>query len=132
MAITKEGGRQWPLVAKLSFGFADFTGSSGVALDAIDIPAGGSVTACRLTITEVFNSATSDIIDVAGAGTSLAATDVTALGTTADTSINSTAMTAVTAVTLEWTGSGAVPSTGAGFLLIEYIIDDKANEVQPV
>ena len=131
MAITKNGGRQWPLVAKVDFGFADFAGQSGVALSAIDIPADASVTAARLTITEVFNSATSDAIDVAGAGISLAAVNAQALGSTADTSIDSTASTAVTAVTLEWTGVGAVPTTGAGHLIVEYIQDGKANEVQP-
>ena len=132
MAITKQGGRQWPLVAKLSFGFADFAGQSGVALDAVDLPAGASVIAASLTITEVFNSGTSDAIDIAGAGTSLAATNAQALGTTADTSLDSTALAVNTAVTLEWTGVGAVPTTGAGFALIEYIQDGKANEVVPV
>ena len=132
MAITKNPGRQWALVAKVPFGFADFAGNSGVALEAVDLPVGASLTSASLTITEVFDSATSDAIDIAGAGASLAATDAQVLGTTEDTSIDSTALAVQTAVTLEWTGVGAVPTTGAGFALIGYVIDGRANEVQPV
>lgn len=131
MAITKNPGRQWALVAKVAFGFADFLADSGVALDAVDLPVGASVTGASLTIDEVFDSGTSDAFDVAGAGVSLAATDGQALGTTVDTSLDSTALAVQTAVTLEWTGVGAPPTQGSGFLLIDYIMDGRANEVVP-
>ena len=131
MAITKNPGRQWALVAKVAFGFADFAGESGNPLAAVALPVGASLIGASLTITEAFNSGTSDVIDIAGAGASLAGTDVTSLGTTQDTSIDSTAVAVKTDVTLEWTGVGAVPTTGAGFALIEYIQDGRANEVVP-
>jgi len=133
MAITKDGGRQYPLVAKLSFGFADFAGSSGVALPAIDLPAGASVLEATLTVTTIFNSATTDLLEMAGAGITLGAADNgSSLGTKTTTALDSTALTAAATVTIEWTGVGAVPTTGAGFAMVKYIMDGKANEVQPV
>lgn len=131
MAITKNPGRQWALVAKVAFGFADFLADSGVALPAVDLPVGASVTGASLTIDEVFDSGTSDTFDIAGAGTSLVGTDGQVLGTTVDTSLDSTALAVQTPVTLEWTGVGGAPTQGSGFLLIEYVQDGRANEVVP-
>jgi hypothetical protein len=132
MAITKQGGRQWPLVAKVSFGFADHS-ASGAADECIDLPAGASVIGASITITEVYNSATSDLLELAGAGITVGGADNgSTLGTYEASSLDMTALTVNTAVTLEWTGSGAAPTTGAGFALVEYIQDGKANEVVPV
>ena len=132
MAITKNPGRQWPLVAKVSFGFADFAGQSGVALAAIDLPAGASVLDASITITEVFNSATSDLLEMAGSGITVGGADNgSTLGTYVTSTLDSTALAVATSVTIEWTGSGAVPTTGAGFGMVEYIMDGKANEVVP-
>jgi len=135
MAITKNADRQYPLVAKVSFTYADFTGSTGVGLTALDMPGSARIIGGALNITTVFDSATSDTIDV-GDGTTaaryLAALDVTALGRTVlvpDQLDNDTSGTS--AVFLEWTGVGAVPSAGAGFLEVEYVMSDRANEVQP-
>lgn len=131
MAITKKPGRQWPLVAKVPFAFADF-GASGVAEPALDLPAGASVIAASLTITTVFDSVTSDAIDLAGGGVTLSAVDGQVLGSTADTTIDSTALTVLTTLTIEWTGVGGSTANGAGFALVEYIINDRSTEVQPV
>ena len=130
MAITKEGGRQWPLVAKMAFAIGDF-GASGVAEDAIDLPAGASVISASITIDVAFDSVTSDSLDVAGAGITLAGTDGQALGTTEASAIDSTALTVNTPVTLEWTQVGGAGTAGTGFLLVKYIQDGKANEVVP-
>ena len=130
MAITKDGGRQWPLVAKVNFGFADLTDET--AEEAVDLPAGAVVISASLTVTEVFNSATSDTIALSGGGVTLGATSVTSLGTTAATGIDSTALTAKDTVDVTWNGTGTAPTTGAGFVLVEYLMDGKANEVQPV
>jgi len=132
MAITKQGGRQWPLIAKLPFGFADHT-TSGVAEDAIDLPAGASVIGASITITEIYNSATTDLLELAGAGITVGGADNgSTLGTYEASALDMTALAVNTAVTLEWTGAGAAPTTGAGFALVEYIMDGKANEVVPV
>lgn len=130
MSITKQGGRQWPLVAKLAFALADH-GASGVAEDAIDLPAGASVIAASITIEEVYDSTTSDLFDVTGAGITLAGANGQALGTTDASAIDSTALVVNTAIQIEWTSGGGVPTTGIGFLIVEYIMDGKANEVVP-
>lgn len=132
MAITKQGGRQWSLHAKLPFNFADLAGESGNALGAVDLPGGASVIAASMTIDEVFNSATSDTLAVSGAGITLGGVDGTALGTSNASALDETTLTALTEVTLQWTGVGAVPTTGNGFVHIEYIQDGKADAVQPV
>jgi len=132
MAITKNPGRQWPLVAKVSFGFADFVGQSGVPLAAIDLPVGASVLDASITITEVFNSATTDLLEMAGSGITVGGADNgSSLGTYVTSTLNSTAVAVATTVTIEWTGVGAIPTTGAGFGMVEYIMDGKANEVVP-
>lgn len=130
MAITKEGGRQWLQVAKVNFGFADLT--DGAAEEAVTLHAGSGVIRASLTITEVFNSATSDTIALSGAGVTLGATDVTALGTTEATAFDSTVLAVNDTVDVTWNGTGAAPTTGAGFVLVEVFTDGKANEVVPV
>ena len=116
----------------MAFGFADFAGQSGVPLAAIDVPAGASVIQGSITITEIFNSATTDQIQLAGAGITVGGADNgSTLGSDASLTLDSTAMAVLTTLTLEWTGVGAVPTTGAGFALVEYIMDGKANEVVP-
>ena len=131
MAITKEGGRQWTLLAKVNIGFADVADDSGVALEAVDLPAGAIPLRASLTVTEVFDSATSDTLAVSGGGLTLGATDLQALGTT-PVVVDSTPITALTAVSATWTGAGAAATQGAAFLTVEYARDGKANEVQPV
>ena len=63
MSITKDIGRQYPLVARVDFTYASF-GASGVAEEAIDLPVGAVVTGGALVITTAFNSATTDAIEV--------------------------------------------------------------------
>ena len=131
MAITKEGGRQWPVVAKLPFAIGDFIASGGVE-EAIDLPAGASVISASITIDVVFDSTTTDTLEVTGAGITLAGTDGQALGTTEASAIDSTALTVNTPVSLEWTQTGGAGTAGTGFLLVKYVQDGKANEVVPV
>lgn len=130
MPIAKNVNRQYPLVAKVEFDYTSF-GASGVAEEAVDLPAGAKVTGGALVITTAFNSATSDAIDVGdgdAANRYLSAQDVkTAVGSFALTPTEKE-YTAKDTVDIEWTGVGAAPSQGAGYLLLEYIIDDRANE----
>jgi len=130
MSITKDIGRQYPLVARVDFTYASF-GASGVAEEAIDLPVGAVVTGGALVITTAFNSATTDAIEV-GDGDAvarfLASQDVkSAAGRFALTGTEKI-YTAPDSVDLEWTGAGAAPSQGAGYLELEYVIDDRANE----
>lgn len=133
MAITKNGARQWPMVAYVDFTYDNLTDATGVA--AIDIPVNATVVGGGLVINTVFNSATSDTIDVGdGSDTdryTASPIDVTATGYTALTLTGYT-YTAQDTIDILWDGTGAAPTTGAGTLIVWYIIDDRANEVQPV
>ena len=128
MAIANiDSGRQDVLVAVQAFDYSELVDAT--AVPAVNVPPGAIVVGGQLVITTVFNSATSDTIAV-GDGTNayLAATDVTALGATAlggglPYSVSDT-------VDLTWDGTGAVPTTGAGYLVLEYVIDGRACEVQ--
>lgn len=130
MPITKDVGRQYSLVARVPFVYTDFT--SGVGVGSVDLPANSHVTGGSLVITTAFNSATSDQIEVGTATTAglyLTQDVKTAAGSFAIVPTEDV-HAASTEILLEWTGAGAAPSQGAGFLLLEYVITDRANENQ--
>ena len=130
MAITKDGGRQYPLVAKVSFTYADLV--SGSAIEAVDIPGGATVTGGALVITTAFDSVTSDNATVqVGSDTLLGSTSVAAVGQTLFTE-GAAEVTAKDTVDITWTQVGGGTSAGAGYLIVEYILDNRSNEVQPV
>jgi hypothetical protein len=113
MAITKDAGRQYPLVAKVDFTYANLTDAT--AVEAVDLPANAVVTGGHLTITTVFNSATSDTIAVSGGGvTFLGATDVTSTGATIFSTLVAPVFTSNDTIDLTWDGTGTAPTTGAG------------------
>lgn len=132
MPITQDGGRQYPLTARVKFSgvTADAEVLAQGAYAAITLPAGAVVTGGYIAIKTVF-TATTDF-DVGDAdpdrytptivpGDALGATLLVPDGVpyTAETVINLTLVTADTIV-------------GAGELVVEYIMDDRANEVQPL
>lgn len=128
-AADKNNGRQYPLVARQPFVFGEM--EDATAVEAIDLPVNAIPIGGALVITTVFNSATTDTIAVSGGGVSLTAQDVKgAVGRWALTVDESTNPLGDT-VDLTWDGTGAVPTTGAGFLEVEYILIDRANENQP-
>ena len=67
MTITQNTDRQCPLVATVAFDFSMF-GATGVAEAAVDVPAGARVTGGRLVIDVVFDSGTTDAIEVGDGG----------------------------------------------------------------
>lgn len=132
MSISKVPGRQYPLRAKVPFTFADFV--SGTIQAAIDLPGGAIVTGGALVITTVFNSGTSDTLTVGDVGGTedlfASAVDGQAAALTALT-LNGGQYTVPTEIGVKWTGVSTAPTTGAGYLEVEYIIDERANEAQP-
>lgn len=141
MAITKDSARQWPLVAHVDVTYDDLT--SGSAAEAIDLPANAILIDGWVDVTTVFNSATSDVLDV-GDGADVdryTATqlDLTALGTyhldgMGDVLTVFTAggfkYTAADTIDVIWTGVGTAPTTGAFTLYVMYYIDGRDNENQ--
>jgi hypothetical protein len=125
MAITKNAGRQYPLVAEVGFTFAEIP---AVAIyEAIDLPAGAIVTG------GVFEVITTD----AGGGTvkvQIGSTDLLAATSTAAASrtfITETDVVTTAVDTVDVEVETAVLTTFAGRLIIEYIIEDRATEVHP-
>src|SRR2546430_5677579 len=65
-ALKLQSGRQTPVVAYIDVVLANL--ASGVDLPAIEVPAGASLVSGDVVVTEVFNSTTSDVIDIGDPG----------------------------------------------------------------
>lgn len=133
MPISKEVGRQYVLSAKVPFAFGDF-GASGVIEPALDLPGGATVIGGELVITTAFNSGTSDVITVGDIGGTedryATAVDGQAAARTALT-LNGVGYSAPAVIGIDWTGVGAAPTAGAGYVDVQYVMDGRAHEVQP-
>ncbi len=143
MAIQKNPNRQWPLRAKVDFTYSDFTvEGSGIAVAAIDLPGGARVIGGQLAVTTAFNSSggvtPADSLDV-GDGTTQARYGGPFNGQT--TGVNALTVdqndhgTGKGSVYITWTPNAdatALPTAGAGFLEVEYVIEGRGNESQPV
>ncbi|MCP4210877.1 MAG: hypothetical protein GY764_05300 [Halieaceae bacterium] len=128
MAYHKDAGRQTTLQAVANFEFPDLT--DAVALEIMDLPYGAILLSGNLVVTTTFNSATSDTVAVTGSAT-LAATDVTSAARTALTGVGAgVPLSAPGTVSVTWDGTGTAPTQGAGYVQLEYIIDNRATEVQ--
>lgn len=124
-------GRQYPLVARQKFTYEDLT--NGEAEKALDLPGGAIVIGGGLVITEAFDSGTSDAVDVGDeddVDRYAAAVDVQALGHTALT-LDGHKYSAPDTVDIILNSTDGPPSAGEGYLYVEYIMADRAHEVQP-
>lgn len=135
MAISnarKNTGHQYPLVAYQEFVLADFV--SGTAAPAVKLPAGAIVIGGEIVITTAFNAGTTNTIDVGDGGDDdrYTSTIITAssLGRTALTLTGYQYTTADT-IDLLATLSGTAATTGAGYLMVMYIVEGRTNEVMP-
>ena len=137
MAISnadKNNGRQYTLVAYQEFDFADL--SSTAVTPIVKLPANSIVLGGALVITTAFNSGTTDLLEV---GDGVQDDDYLVAGG-ADN--GSTAQyivftptgykyTAADTIDVKWTPVGTAATAGAGFLIVEYIVTTRANEVVP-
>lgn len=124
-------GRQYIVVAQMDFLFSDLV--TAVAKPVIDVTGGNSVCGGALIVETVWNSATSDVLDI-GDGVdpneyTSSQIDLTALGRTALTLTGYT-YAAKDTIDLTWTGVGTAPTTGAARLEVEILTDGKAHETQ--
>ena len=129
MAITKDIGRQTPLVAIVRFTFADVV--DAVAVEAVDVPPNAIVVGGALVIETAFNSATSDVADIGDGADpnryTASAINIAATGRTALT-LTGFKYTAHDTVDVTWNGTGTAPTAGAGYLELHYVIEGRANE----
>ena len=128
---TIDDGRQSPLVAIAKVAYDDLT--SGSAFEIVKLPYNSIVTGGYINVTTVWNSATSDVADIGDATDDNRHTssqvDLAAAGRTALTLTGYT-NTGGENLNITWTGTGAAPTTGAATIVVEYIIDGRATEVQ--
>ena len=127
MPITKNSGRQEVVAAYVDINLADL--ATGVEQAAIDMPVGAVVVGGEVTVSEVFNSTTSDGLDVGFAtdpdGFTATAVDLQALGTTA-LDLNGLVFNASNpAVTVTWTSGGGTPTTGILRLGVRYVVEGR-------
>jgi len=125
MAITKDLGRQWPLVAVIDL---NFTNIPAVAVyEAIDLPGNAIVTGGVLEVITA-DTGGGTIKVLIGSTVLLAATASTPASRTF---ITETAAKTTVPDTVDVEVETAVLTTFVGRLVIEYVIDGRANEVQP-
>lgn len=134
MAITKDSGRQSPLVAKVDFAVADLDAGAVTAstvFEAVDLPANAIVCGGRLVITEVINGGGATTIAVSvGSDVLLADQDVkTAVGEWPLVPTG-TKYTVSDTADLDLALATSAATTGAGYLEVQYYIDGRACEVQ--
>lgn len=134
MSITKDSARQGVICATADFTFADVTDDTYVA--AIDVPVGAIVVGGGLFVTTLFNSGTDDkfsIGDQVGSATadkteySALSADITATGLAAAVVPNGKVYTEGGTVGVVWNGSGTAMTAGVGKLVVEYIVDGRAE-----
>lgn len=131
----KNVGRQYPLVAYQEFTLSEMT--SGSALLTVKLPAGAIVVSGFAFISTAFNSGTTDALTIGDGGSAARYATVTAgsgaLSANLYKALTPTGYqyTAADTVDLTWTGAGTAATTGAGYLLVTYIVENRANEVVP-
>ena len=139
--LFKRAGRQTVLCAEVLIGFADLlspTDLNGVATPVIDMPEGAIVTDLQIIVETVFNSGTSDVIDIGDndvADRYLDGSDIQTAAVRFHEDIDAAAETvkqyvAGDTINMTWVAVGADPTTGSVRLLVNYIIADRANETQ--
>lgn len=132
MAITKDTGRQWPLVAVVDIAFGD-TPTTATFYEAADLPGNARVVGGALIVKTAWATATTALFAVGDSGAAdryLSSTTLSAAGTTRF-DFNSDDGSAPLDVGVTYTETGSAATAGSAQLVIQYVIDGKANEVQP-
>ncbi len=122
MAIKKNPSRQDILSANVDINFGDI--ATGVAANAVELPAGAIIVGGFLSTITAFNSGTSDVAVITAPNTDvlLTSTSIHAAGFTGALATSGKAMITSGNVTITWTGVGAVPTTGKVRLVVKYIV----------
>jgi hypothetical protein len=131
MAITKDTGRQWPLVAKVSFDYTKIP-TTATAYEALDLPPGASVIGGALIVDSPWLTVTTATLSVGDADAAtryLTTADLEAAAGTYYPFVIATKGSKDVNVTYAFTGAAA--TAGAATLVVQYVLDGKANETQP-
>ena len=133
IASTRPETVQFPRVAMQRVTQAELP--TGAVVPVIKVPPGAIVTGGGFKVTTAFNSATTDTIDVGdtgGADTLLNGGDDNGSTTGWYPLVpNGTQYTAGGWITVENTAAGTEGTAGEGYLVVEYIVEGRFNEIQP-
>lgn len=121
MAITKDINRQDVLCAKVDIALADL--ATGVEKVAITMPYDAIVVGGCIVVTEVFNSSTSDLIEVGDtADPNRYLTDGDGQAAGYDVLVPTGLVSVGNDISVTWTSTGDAPTTGAFTLYVLYVI----------
>lgn len=132
MTISKDTGRQY--VLSTDYLTVDITSLdvSAQAEEAFELPPNAVVVGGEIIVDTVWNSGTSDVLDLGDevdVNRYLAAVDLTALARTEFVDAN-LGFLSVEADTIDaiWTGVGAAPTTGSARIRVFYVVQGRTNE----
>ena len=126
-AVKRKSGRQSVRWAYLDVVLAN--AATGTDVEMIELPQGAIVVDGFVSVTEVYNSTSSDVLDIGDSGSenrykndvNLQALGLTALVPTGYV------YTAPTRITARWVSGGGTPTTGAYTLAVAYIVKGLAD-----
>lgn len=130
--------RQCPLVAVVKVALADLANGAYTAV--VDVPPGATVLSGAFVVTTLFNSGTTDQFSIGHKVGSAAAVDTYYAAQSADVTTAPTRVPVVptgafyavkSSVGVRWDGAGTAATAGEGYLIVEYAVEGRAEEVQP-
>ena len=129
MAITKNEGRQEVIAASIDLAFDTLAADDATAESVIQVPEGAMVVGGQIVVTEVFDSTTSDVLDIGDSvdDDEYTATpiDLTSAGATA-LDITAYVYTAQDNIAVEWTaGSTGTATQGTATLTVLYVVSGR-------
>jgi hypothetical protein len=141
MPILKDQGRQWVLSAEIPFSFDDDFGEdtaadTAVVQSVVRMPTNARVVGGEIVVETVWNNGTTATVDIGDVTDpdryTASPVDLTAAGRTALTldGFKTTETERDIDFTPVFAGSNA--SQGQGYLRVQYVIEDRENEVQPL
>ena len=131
MAITAAQSTQYPVVASVSFTYADLT--SGTVEDLCQIPAGATVVGGEIIVDTAWDSGTSDTLDIGdGDDDDRYTSTIINLQTATRTALTLTGYKYTETDTIDGTptSAGTAATAGAARINIMYVVEDRGHEVQ--
>ena len=130
MAITLDPNRQEVISAQVTITYATLTSDIAAAEGVIQVPEGARVVGGHINVTEVFDSTTSDALDIGDGGDDDRYTatpiDLQAAGATA-LDVTGYTYTAQDNIDVEWTaGSTGTATQGIAVITVLYVVDGRA------
>lgn len=131
MAISKSNGRQWPLTAIAPFTLDDV--KAGTSVEIMDLPAGALVIGGSVVVVNAFDSVTTSVLVVGDKTTANRFGSAINIKTLGGVSLQPAGAAFATkdAVTIKFSETGGAATVGDGYVIISYILENRANEVNP-